>query len=92
MFPLPDNIILPKEYEVRNKIDFKNKSDNNAKQLQTAEDKVAERLNADHDSLFPQYEYFNEEQRKAMADVVANNETSIECKFTPGAKAGKFGR
>lgn len=64
----------------------------NAKQLQTTEDKVAERMNEDFDSLFPQYEYFTKEQKQAASDVVANNETSIECKFTPGKGSNKFGR
>jgi hypothetical protein len=42
--------------------------------------------------LFPQYEYFTKEQKEAMAKVVAENETPIECKFTPGKGSGKFGR
>jgi len=70
---------------------IKKESDINANQLQTTEDKVETKVSAEHDSLFPQYEYFNKEQKEAMANVIANNETQIECKFTPGT-SGKFGR
>lgn len=68
------------------------KISNNANQLQTSEDKVVERMNADFDSLFPQYEYFTKEQKQAASDVVADNKTPIECKFTPGKGGNKFGR
>jgi len=64
----------------------------NAQELKVEEDNVETKLNAEHDSLFPQYEYFTKEQKEAMAKVVAQNETPIECKFTPGKGSGKFGR
>lgn len=70
---------------------LKKESNNNAKQLQTTQNNAAAKMDAEHDSLFPQYEYFNKEQKEAMANVIANNETQIECKFTPGT-SGKFGR